>query len=80
MLPTKFQFIWWGVSEEKINMWKVNWRQTTDAKWWQKLILPLARWAKNTSKLDKKILYTFTICERRTFDDPQKPIMNISQI
>jgi hypothetical protein len=23
-------------------------RQTTDAKWWQKLTLPLARWAKNT--------------------------------
>ena len=27
-------------------MWKVNGRQTTDAKWWQKLMLPLARWAK----------------------------------
>jgi hypothetical protein len=43
-----------GVSEEKIKMWKVNGRQTTDdrqrttdAKWWQKLTLPLARWAKN---------------------------------
>ena len=36
----------WGVSEEKIKMWKVNGRQTTDAKWWQKLTLPLARWAK----------------------------------
>ena len=35
-----------GVSEEKIKMWKVNGRQTTDAKWWQKLTLPLARWAK----------------------------------
>jgi hypothetical protein len=34
------------VSEEKIKMWKVNGRQTTDAKWWQKLTLPLARWAK----------------------------------
>ena len=34
MLPTKFQFIWigWGVLEEKIKMWKVNERQTTDAK------------------------------------------------
>jgi hypothetical protein len=32
-----------GVSE-KIKMWKG--RQTTDAKWWQKLTLPLARWAK----------------------------------
>ena len=27
-------------------MWKVNGRQTKDAKWWQKLTLPLARWAK----------------------------------
>ena len=35
-----------GVSEEKIKMWKVNGRQTPDAKWWQKLTLPLARWAK----------------------------------
>ena len=30
-------------------MCKVNGRQTTDAKWWQKLTLPLARWAKNMS-------------------------------
>ena len=36
----------WGVSEEKIKMWKVNRRQTTDTKWWQKLTLPLAKWAK----------------------------------
>ena len=28
-------------------MWKVNGRRTTDAKWWQKLTSPLARWAKN---------------------------------
>ena len=28
-------------------MWKVNGQQTTDAKWWQRLTLPLARWAKN---------------------------------
>ena len=32
-----------GVSEEKIKMWKVNARQMKDAKWWQKLTLPLAR-------------------------------------
>jgi hypothetical protein len=37
----------WGLSEEKIKMWKVNGRRTTDAKWWQKLTLPLARWSKN---------------------------------
>ena len=43
----------WAVSEEKIKMWKVNGRQKKDnrrwmtyAKWWQKLILPLARWTK----------------------------------
>jgi len=30
----------WGVSEEKIKMWKVNGRQTSNAKWWQKLTLP----------------------------------------
>jgi hypothetical protein len=35
-----------GVSEEKIKMWKVNGQQMTDAKWLQKLTLPLARWAK----------------------------------
>ena len=29
--------------------------QTTDAKWWQKLTWPMARWAKN--------LYTFHICK-----------------
>jgi hypothetical protein len=48
----------WGVSEEKIKMWKVNRRRTTDAKWWQKLTLPLARWAKNSSymKANKSII------------------------
>ena len=44
-LPS-FSSFGWGVSEEMIKMWKVNSRQTTDAKWWQKLTLPLARWAK----------------------------------
>jgi hypothetical protein len=39
------------VSEEKIKMWKVNGRQTTDAKWWQKLTLPLARWAKKIKEI-----------------------------
>jgi hypothetical protein len=39
------------VLEEKIKMWKVNGR--SDAKWWQKLTLPLARWAKKY--YDKKI-------------------------
>jgi hypothetical protein len=43
-LPS-FSSFGWEVSEEKIKMWKVNGQQTTDAKWWQKLALPLARWA-----------------------------------
>ena len=46
-LPS-FTSFGWAVSEEKIKMWKVNGPQTTDAKWWQKLTLPLARWAKNS--------------------------------
>jgi hypothetical protein len=46
-LPS-FSSFGWGVSEEKIKMWKVNGRQTTDSKWWQKLLLPLARWAKKS--------------------------------
>ena len=37
-----FRSIGFAVSEEKIKMWKVNERQTTDAKWWQKLTMPLA--------------------------------------
>ena len=38
-LPS-FTSFGWGVSEEKIKIWKVNGQQTTDAKWWQKLTLP----------------------------------------
>jgi hypothetical protein len=54
----------WGVSEEKIKMWKVNGRLTTDdrrwttdAKWWQKLALPLARWAKKKMHVEAQIFY-----------------------
>ena len=36
-----------GGSEEEIPMWKVNGRHTTDVKWWQKLTLPVERWANN---------------------------------
>jgi hypothetical protein len=39
-LPS-FSSFGWEVSEEKIKMWKVNRRRTTDAKWWQKLTLPM---------------------------------------
>jgi hypothetical protein len=41
----------WGFSEEKIKMWKVNGWQTTNTKWWQKFILPLARFAKKNIKM-----------------------------
>jgi hypothetical protein len=65
-LPS-FTSFGWGVSKEKIKMWKVNGRQTTDTKWWQKLTLPLGRSAKkrvciNHSptiwKLTKKLDYS----------------------
>jgi hypothetical protein len=49
-LPS-FTSFGWGVSEEKIKMWNVNGRRTTDVKWWQKLTLPLARRAKNAKFL-----------------------------
>ena len=42
----------WGVSEEirlKCEKLTDDRRQMTDAKWWQKLTLPLARWAKNNA-------------------------------
>ena len=34
-------------------MWKVNGRQTTESKWWQKLTLTLARWAKKEGNFEK---------------------------
>jgi hypothetical protein len=46
-----FSSFGWGVSEEKIQMWKVSWRQTTDVKWWQKFTLPLARWTNKAGHL-----------------------------
>jgi hypothetical protein len=43
-------------------MSKVNGRQTTtDAKWWQKLTLPLARWANNKKQLMNMILIFFPV-------------------
>jgi hypothetical protein len=51
-----FRSIDFAVSEEKIKIWTINRRQTigdgqrtTDAKWSQKLTLPLARWDRNGS-------------------------------
>jgi hypothetical protein len=60
-LPS-FTSFGWGVSEEKIKMWKFNGRQTMDAKWWQKLTLPLARWAKKDKIIDYKILILCWTC------------------
>jgi hypothetical protein len=42
-----------NMAEEKIKMWKVNGRQTTDAKWWQRLTLPL----------DSSFLYVYKISQ-----------------
>jgi hypothetical protein len=55
-LPS-FSSFGWGVSEEKIKMWKVNGRRSTDAKWWQKLTLPLTKWA--TNKMSQNIACFF---------------------
>jgi hypothetical protein len=49
-LPS-FSSFGWGFSSEKIKMWKVNGWQTMDTTWWQKLILPLARFAKKNIKM-----------------------------
>ena len=58
-LPS-FTSFGWAVSE-KTKMWKVNGRQKTDARWWQKLTLLLAWWAKNENRtvaiLWKALLY-----------------------
>jgi hypothetical protein len=57
-LPS-FTSFGWVVSEEKIKMWKANGRRKTDAKWWQKLTLSLARWAKNTIGEGTKIFWKY---------------------
>jgi len=62
-LPS-FSSFGWGVSEEKIKMWKVNRRQMTDAKWWQKLTLPLARWANNGSPVK---IFKRHFCQNQPF-------------
>ena len=56
-LPS-FSSFGWGFSEENIKMWKVNGWQTTDTKWWQKLILSLARFAKKNIKMWIPIVQT----------------------
>jgi hypothetical protein len=40
------------MSKEKIKMWNINGQHMMDAKWWEKLTLPLASWAnKNLTAL-----------------------------
>jgi hypothetical protein len=45
-MATTSNSCFWLVKMGKINGW-----QTTDTKWWQKLILPLARFAKKNIKM-----------------------------
>jgi hypothetical protein len=61
-LPS-FSSFGWGFTEKTIKMWKVNGQQTMDAKWWQKLILPLARWAKNGWKVAS--VWTYGMLDRK---------------
>ena len=64
-LPS-FSSVGWEVSEENIKMWKFNGRQMTDAKWWQKLTLPLARWAKNGITFPNWMIFNFSLCTNDT--------------
>ena len=63
---TSFTSFGWAVSEEKIKMWKVNGRRTTDAKWWQKLTLPLARWAKKYKRTNNDLQNKYKTKDRVT--------------
>jgi hypothetical protein len=60
-LPS-FSSFGWGVSEEKIKMWKVNGRQTTD----DKLTLLLARWANDFCVAIKKLGESWTTLKKTT--------------
>ena len=62
-LPSSTSF-GWAVSEEKIKMWKVNGQQMPDTKWWQKLTLPLARWAKKKGKIFANLWFWVKCAER----------------
>ena len=49
-IPARFGLIWFrGFRGEDLNVKVYDGRMTTDAKWWQKLTWPLARWAKKKS-------------------------------
>ena len=56
-IPARFGLIWFrGFRGEDLNVKVYYVRQRmTDAKWWQKLTWPLARWAKNEQYLKKKV-------------------------
>ena len=52
------------VSDEKIGMWKFTTYdgRTMDAKWWQKLTWPLARWDKKDALDSQSQVMQFTSC------------------
>jgi len=50
---------------KKIKMWKV-YRQTMDAKWWQKITWPLARWANNL-RSDSSLISDWTDTNSKLF-------------
>ena len=50
-------------------------KRTMDAKWWQKLSWPLARWAKNHNKMNMYTLYIFSADSDTThFQAPWRPV------
>jgi hypothetical protein len=51
-IPARFGLIWFrGFRGEDLNVKVYDVRRTTDAKWWQKLTWPLAKWAKKPSRM-----------------------------
>jgi hypothetical protein len=69
-----FQFIWIrGFRGEDQN---VKSKRTMDAKWWQKLTLPLVRWAKKTNETVDKSVHSLsisvTINKAKTFLDSRE--------
>jgi hypothetical protein len=51
-IHARFGLIWFrGFRGEDLNVKVYDVRRTTDAKWWQKLTWPLAKWAKKPSRM-----------------------------
>jgi hypothetical protein len=61
----KFYFLKQTMSTILSDLWKVSRWRTTDAKWWQKLTLPLASWAKKTGDLLKRFIWNFLWPEKK---------------